>query len=185
MLDKAFFEPVRNDDRQIIIILGVSHQFPISVTMQQAAKAADKNISVLGHDLRPPIPVLLETPNIHRRQLDPILEHPDVLLLLVVLQHKDSQLRHAVGGGGRSECATHVKQLHLMARVHSRWAHLPERLRHRVHCRTPGSCGTMDPAPSSSPSSARAGSYGEGPARQRWTAPCRLPAHVTQVLAST
>jgi len=70
--------------------------------------AADKHVSLLIDNLRPPITLLLETPDFHHRQFDPVLKCPDTVLIF--LQHKDGYLSHVILAAGRSKLATHVKQ---------------------------------------------------------------------------
>ena len=74
MLDKAFFEPIRGQHGYIIIILELGQQIAISVIVQQPAKAADKQVAFLRHDLGKSISLFLELPDLHFWQLDPVLE---------------------------------------------------------------------------------------------------------------
>lgn len=57
--------------------------------------------------------------------------------MLAILQREDPHGCHTVLAGGRSKRAAHVNQVHGMAGVHGRWAHVPERLRRRVEHNDP------------------------------------------------
>jgi hypothetical protein len=128
MLNKAFFQHVRNNHRQIIIKLELGHQIALSVTVQQPAKAGDKQVALLRHNLREPMSLLLEPSDFHLWQLDPVLECPRISLAALLLQHEDSQFHHGVLAAGRSKRAIHAKQLHNVTGVDSRWQHVAEGL---------------------------------------------------------
>ena len=114
---------MRNECRYFFnkLVFGYCTKLPplSQLTMQQLAIVADKHVSLLGENLRPPITLLLET------QIPitvmPALEHADMLLL--VLQHKDNH-HHAVVVGDHRKHSTLVKQVHSMRRIHNRWDHL-------------------------------------------------------------
>lgn len=63
--------------------------------MQQLAIIANKNVSLLGNNLRAPIPLIIETPDIHHWQLDPVLKRPNVVLM--VLKCEDARPSIASG----------------------------------------------------------------------------------------
>lgn len=65
LLNKTLFEPVRKNHRHVIIKLEVGYQIDLFVSVQQPAITADKNVSLLGNNLRAPIPLIIETPDIN------------------------------------------------------------------------------------------------------------------------
>ena len=92
MLDKALFETMRNDHRQAahaITIPDVCYQITHPVTLQVMVMAADKNVSLLGNNLGAQIPLIIETPGTHQWQLDPVLQRPNVMLM--VLKFEDAR----------------------------------------------------------------------------------------------
>lgn len=106
VLNKAFLDPM-SDCWQVIIVLEFGHQITLVVTVQQPAKTTDKNISLLGHNIRPPITLILETPDLHGWQLNLVPERPD--LMIVVFQHEDAHVHHAFFADGHSKHAIHGK----------------------------------------------------------------------------
>jgi hypothetical protein len=129
VLNKTLFEPMRQNHWHVIIKLEVGYQISLFVTMQEVAIAANKQVLLLGNNLCPAVPqFLLEMHVIHHRQFDLVVIGPDIMV-----QQKDGHPCHVILTDGRGKLATHLKQVHRMAGLHSRGrAHVPEGLRHRV-----------------------------------------------------